>query len=116
MYVETFTFMYNNLLPLMKEKRWKKHNQAEYVCGTSDVEKDKLQIATERSQNKCNDIKLNDELINNIFFSNIGSASIGLQPLMVGQLNMCGLIQQQLSFTCTYGIFINLIYTMKDKR
>lgn len=65
--------------------------QAEYVCGTSDVEKDKLQIATERSQNKCNDIKLNDELINNIFFFNIGSASIGLQPLMVGQLNMCGL-------------------------
>lgn len=67
--------------------------QAEYVCGTSDVEKDKLQIliATERSQNKCNDIKLNDEPINNIFFFNIGSASIGLQPLMVGQLNMCGL-------------------------
>lgn len=40
--------------------------------------------------NKCNDIKLNDELINNFFF-NIGSASIGLQPLMVGQRNMCGL-------------------------
>lgn len=90
MYVETFTFMYNNLLPLMKEKKMEKA-QAEYVCGTSDVEKDKLQIATERSQNKCNDIKLNDELINNIFFFNIGSASIGLQPLTVGQLNMCGL-------------------------
>lgn len=27
------------------------------------------QIATERSQNKCNDIKLDYELINNIFFS-----------------------------------------------
>lgn len=76
----------------MKEKKMGKAS-AEYVCGTSDVEKDKLQIATERSQNKCNDIKLNDELINTfvIFFFNIGSASIGLQPLMVGQLNMCGL-------------------------
>lgn len=92
MYVETFTFMYNNLFPLMKEKKMEKAS-AEYVCGTSDVEKDKLQIATERSQNKCNDIKLNDELINTfvIFFFNIGSASIGLQPLTVGQLNMCGL-------------------------
>lgn len=92
MYVETFTFMYNNPFPLMKEKRWEKP-RAEYVCGTSDVEKDKLKIATERSQNKCNDIKLNDELINTfvIFFFNIGSASIGLQPLMVEQRNMCGL-------------------------
>lgn len=96
----------------MKEKKMEKA-YAENVCGTSDVEKDKLQIATERSQNKCNDIKLNDELINTfvIFFFNIGSASIGWTAKYVW------FIQQQLSFTCTYGIFINLIlYTMKDKR
>lgn len=42
MYVETFTFTYNNLFPLMKEKKMEKAYYAEYVCGASDVEKDKL--------------------------------------------------------------------------
>lgn len=89
--------------------------QAEYVCGTSDVEKDKLQIATERSQNKCNDIKLNDELINNIFFQH-RQCKYWLATTYGWTAKYVWFIQQQLSFTCTYGIFINLIYTMKDKR
>lgn len=89
---------------------------AEYVCGTSDVEKDKLQIATERSQNKCNDIKLNDELINNIFFFQHRQCKYWLATTYGWTAKYVWFIQQQLSFTCTYGIFINLIYTMKDKR